>query len=101
VKETRHSDEGGSSSWEQAERDNRAAIANLQAGVSIAEVRNRMGTPDFTDTLTRDEHYYQVLYYRTHRQHGDGVTTRDECTPLVFRDDKLVGSGELAMQQVR
>ena len=33
---------------------------------------------------------------RTHRTHSDGDTTRDETTPLVFEDGKLVGIGERA-----
>ncbi|WP_279513250.1 DUF3192 domain-containing protein [Idiomarina aquatica] len=38
---------------------------------------------------------------RTHRTHADGMTTRDECTPIVFIDDKLTGTGELALDKVK
>jgi len=27
---------------------------------------------------------------------GDGITTKDECTPLVFRNGNLVGWGDSA-----
>jgi hypothetical protein len=30
-----------------------------------------------------------VVYYRTHRLHKDGLTTKDECTKLVFVNNSL------------
>jgi hypothetical protein len=39
-----------------------------------------------------------VLFYRTHRRDGDGVTTKDECTPLVFKNGLLIGWGDAAYQ---
>jgi hypothetical protein len=44
---------------------------------------------------------YQVLYYRTHRTHSDGETTKDETTPLVFKDSALIGWGMDALARVR
>lgn len=93
-----HGDE--MSEWEQTEQHNRQYISNLPAETTIEKVRSQLGNPDFTDSLRNDGAHYQVLYYRTHWRKGDGVTTKDECTPLVFRDGMLIGSGELALQQV-
>jgi len=31
---------------------------------------------------------YRVLYYRTQRLHADGDTTKDETTPLIFKNEK-------------
>lgn len=83
-------------SWQQAERENREAIASLEQGLTVGEIRYRMGTPDFLESVTVDGLAYQVLFYRTHRVRADGMTTRDETTPLVFEEGRLVGWGEVA-----
>lgn len=88
------------SSHERAERDNRRMIAALDDGASYDSVREQMDTPNFSDLVTVNGVRYRVLYYRTHRVEADGETTRDECTPLVFKDDVLIGAGELALRQI-
>lgn len=97
-----HWRDGGSqqADWQERERENRAAIAAFAAEVSIEHVRETLGTADFSDSLSKDGKHYQVLYYRTHRVDGDGKTTRDECTPLVFVDGALVGTGNLALSSL-
>lgn len=82
------------------ERENREAISGFDLGVSLASVKKQMGTPNFADRLTADGARYDILYYRTHRNEADGNTTRDECTPLVFKDGELVGSGQMALDRV-
>ncbi|WP_406664535.1 DUF3192 domain-containing protein [Gallaecimonas sp. GXIMD1310] len=79
------------------EKENRQSIAGLQTGMTQAAVLAKMGTPAFDDQLT-DGH--RVLFYRTQWKHGDGATTRDECTPLIFADGKLVGWGQLALNKL-
>lgn len=95
--------EKGNAQYEgqQDERDNRSKIASLPMQLSVTEAKQRMGTPDFSDRWQHADETYQVLYYRTHRTHADGMTTRDECTPIVFIGDKLVGTGELALDKVQ
>ncbi|EKE69896.1 DUF3192 domain-containing protein [Gallaecimonas xiamenensis] len=90
-------DDRGNSSHTKLERQNRDAIAGLSTGMSRADVVTRLGTPEFDDQLT-DGH--RVLFYRTQRKHGDGMTSRDECTPLIFDTDKLIGWGDLALQRL-
>ncbi|WP_010178580.1 DUF3192 domain-containing protein [Glaciecola sp. HTCC2999] len=82
------------SSWEVREKNNRAHVQGLQLGEHYLDITNKMGVADFNELLTRQNNTYQVLYYRTHRQNGDGVTTKDECTPLVFLNNELVGWGD-------
>ena len=82
------------------ERDARKYIAALELGVAPATVISELGAPEFSDRLTTKDGEVRVLRYRTHRAHADGETTRDETTPLVFLNDKLIGSGELALQQI-
>lgn len=83
------------------ERENRNRIAALPMQLSVNEVKQRLGTPDFSDRWQADDSDYQVLYYRTHRTHADGMTTRDECTPLVFVNGELTGTGDLALDSIK
>ena len=88
------------SSWEQRELDNREAIAQLQTSHSMQTVLEEMGTPDFDEKLNVNERAYRVLYYRTQRVKGDGITTKDECTPLVFYQGQLTGWGESEVKRL-
>lgn len=86
----------GEAAWQQTERENREAIARLDPGMRIEDVRRKMGTPDFLEALHIDGVHFEVLFYRTHRVRADGHTTRDETTPLVFADGFLQAWGESA-----
>jgi outer membrane protein assembly factor BamE (lipoprotein component of BamABCDE complex) len=81
---------------QQLERENRSTISQLETGLSIETVRSRLGTPDFSELLEADEGDYRVLFYRTQRREADGMTTRDETTPLIFFNGLLVEWGEAA-----
>lgn len=85
----------------QREQDNRSTIAGLPMAAPVTDVKQQLGTPDFTDRWQHQQENIEVLYYRTRWVHGDGKTTRDECTPLVFVDGKLAGSGQLALDRVK
>ena len=89
-----------SSDYRDSEQRNRQHIASLADGTALATVEAELGTPNFADLVTVDGVRYRVLYFRTHRVHADGNTTRDECTPVVFADGLLIGSGELALARV-
>ena len=87
--------------WEDMERDNRSRIANLQIGERYEAVLGQMGQPNFSEAFQMDGATYQVLYYRTHRTHSDGETSKDETTPLVFKDNSLIGWGMDALARIR
>lgn len=92
-------DQHGQADWQQREEHNRKTIASLAPGMSMQEVTARLGGPDFSELYKQDQQDIQVFFYRTHRHHGDGTTSKDECTPLVFKQAQLVGWGETAYQQ--
>ena len=75
---------------------NREYISTLPLGASSSQVVSQLGAPDFTEVFTGEAGEYRILRFRTHRTTSDGDTTRDETTPLVFLDGKLVGVGEQA-----
>lgn len=87
-------------SWQKAEKENRDKIASLALGQPLASVRERMGQPDFSESYREDGQDVLVLFYRTQRQDSDGTTTKDECTPLVFKSGLLTGWGDTVYAQV-
>ncbi len=85
---------GSGSSWEKQHQSNREVIANLALDTSYHTVLNKLHTPNFTELLKQGDDVYQVLFYATHSIHSDSKITKDECTPLVFKNEKLVGVGD-------
>ena len=86
------------SSWKKTQRYNQEQINKLTLQMSAEDIRTLLGTPDFTESFNKDGETVQVLFYRTHHQKSDGKTTKDECTPLVFKQNRLTGWGDKAYQ---
>ncbi|MFC6439611.1 DUF3192 domain-containing protein [Bowmanella sp. JS7-9] len=93
-------DDNWQSDWEAREEQNRRKITQLQPGMNMSQVQQLFGLADFNESYEKDGKQVQVLFYRTNRNHGDGKTTKDECTPIVLRDGVLVGWGETAYSQL-
>jgi hypothetical protein len=90
-----------SDQWAKIERENRDAITSLEIGMDRASVEGRMPNPPaMSEAFTVEDAVYTVLFYRTQRIDGDGRTTRDETTPLIFRDGVLDAWGESAFVQL-
>lgn len=73
--------------------ENRKKIAKVQLGSSFADMQEKLGVADFSQTYTHNEQTIRVLFYRTQRMHKDGLTTKDECTYLEFIDGELSQTG--------
>lgn len=73
----------------------------VEQQLSQQDVLDRLGSPDITAAVQQQQHIYQLLYYRTHRNTADGITTADECTALLFKNRILVALGEDAVRQYR
>jgi hypothetical protein len=93
-------DYGHSFDFEDQEQENRHQLSKLHLGMPLAMVRETMGIPDFNEVYTKEGETIQVLFYRTHRSKKDGITTKDECTPLIFKDNKLISWGDNAYKQL-
>jgi len=89
-----------SEGWQSLHRKNRKTISNLELGDDYNQVLGLFNTPDFTELVKKDENVFKVIYFATNSKHSDGKTTKDECTPLVFENNKLIGFGETALQQL-
>ena len=68
---------------------NKENVGKLKKGMSKAEVIAVMGEPVVGEVYCKPN----VLFYYTDTKWSDGNITRDECTPLVFEKDKLIGVG--------
>jgi len=86
--------------WRAEQGKNRSIINGLELGSERQNVLMRMGTPDFSEAFTSKDGNYHVLYYRTQHHRSDGETTKDETTPLVFRDNKLIGWGQSTLNSL-
>ena len=80
--------------WSEMSRNNRN-IKKLNTGISKAQVLAIMGEPLKTEVYNTEN----TWYYYTETKWSDGMKTRDECTPLFFKDDKLVGWGNIAYKK--
>lgn len=87
--------------WRSVQQDNRQMISQLELGTSRNQVTTLMGAPSLSEAFSQDGVDYRILYYRTQKRHSDGETTKDETTPLVFKNDKLIGWGEETLNRIR
>ena len=80
--------------WQDREEYNKVQISKLELGITRAEVMALLGTPDITEAKKQGNTAIQVMFFRTQHVRADGLTTQDECTPLLFENDKLIAWGE-------
>ena len=78
-----------SGDFEDREYENRKKIARIQLNSAFSDVTREMGVADFTETYLDDGKTVNAVYYRTHRIHKDGLTTKDECTKMIFVNNAL------------
>jgi hypothetical protein len=93
-------DSDSHSSWSKIEKENRQKISELSPGSAISMVRLSMGVPAFDELIVKDSKEYRVLLYRTQRIDADGITSKDECTPVLFANGELIGFGSTALDAI-
>lgn len=98
---TFYEDDPDQMSWQDRQAYNQKFINELSidAPISKDHVLQSLGSPDITEAKTISEQNYQVMFYRTHHKESDGITTKDECTPFLFKNGELVAWGEGAYEQ--
>ncbi|MGL4577671.1 MAG: DUF3192 domain-containing protein [Shewanella xiamenensis] len=85
--------------WEDRQVYNSQKLNDLTLGQDISAVKTLFGKADFTEAKSLKDSQLQVLFYRTHHEKSDGVTSKEECTPLIFKDNKLVAWGDDTYKQ--
>ena len=87
--------------WEDREEYNSIQIGKLELGVTHKEVIELLGSPDISEAKMVDETKLQVMFYRTQHVKSDGITSQDECTPLLFKNDVLIAFGANAYDKFK
>jgi len=87
--------------WQERQRDNKRIISQLELNDSRKTIIEQLGAPDISEAFVKGDDNYRILFYRTQHEHSDGDTSKDETTPLVFMNDRLVGWGMDALAAVR
>ncbi|MCP4272972.1 MAG: DUF3192 domain-containing protein [Gammaproteobacteria bacterium] len=89
--------------WDDREEINREYISSLTLDdkVNTDMIITKLGGPDISEAKQTAEDNLQVLFYRTRHIKSDGITTIDECTPLLFKNNQLIAWGENAYQQYK
>lgn len=87
--------------WQDREAFNKKQIANLMLESPKQEIVENLGDPDIAEAKITDHGKLHILFYRTQHKKSDGITTPDECTPLLFKNDKLIAWGDIAYEQYK
>jgi len=89
--------------WDDREVVNSKYIASmaLEDNLSKEIIISKLGGPDISEAKQAAGDNIQVLFYRTQHIKSDGITTVDECTPLLFKNNQLIAWGENAYQQYK
>ncbi len=53
----------------------------------------KINNPYSTEYFERDPDYFFILWYYTDVNQADGMVTRDELTPIIFKNGEAVGYG--------
>lgn len=88
------------SDWKAEQAKNAEYISSLTMGVDTTTVISDLGAPASSEAFVASGDEVRVLYYRTQHKRSDGETTKDETTPLVFVDGKLIGWGDAALNRI-
>ncbi len=83
--------------WKERQERNERMINKMVLGKTRTSVEADLGTPDIVESFVRSGETFTVLFYRTRHIDSDGLTTKDETTPLVFAEGLLVGWGDSAV----
>ena len=86
--------------FEDKEFNNRKKIAELTTKMNFLDVQHKLGIADFNEVYEKNNKKIQVLFYRTHVMKKDGITAKNECTPLVFINGELNSWGEQAYKDL-
>ena len=84
--------------WKDREEYNKVQVSKLELGVQKQTILELLGSPDISEAKRIGDKELQVMFYRTQHKQADGITTADECTPLLFVDGQLVAWGDSAYQ---
>jgi len=81
--------------WKEVQGRNRDNLMNLELGMTKDQVIQVMGKPDLNEAYQGAKgSSLVILFYYTNRKWADDNVTKDECTPIVLENGKLIGWGD-------
>ena len=81
--------------------ENYLRLQEVQPGMTRDEVIARMGPPQVSEEAEKGGEKYTILLYRTHTMDmPGGETVRGGLTPLIFKGNRLVGTGQRAYARI-
>jgi len=84
-----------SACWRAMQGWNRDNLMRLELDMTKEDVFRIMGKPDLNEAYKTEEgNKLEIFFYYTNRKWNDGNITRDECTPIILEDGKVIGWGE-------
>ncbi|GGD66995.1 DUF3192 domain-containing protein [Lacimicrobium alkaliphilum] len=92
-------DDPDSMDWRDREQYNKVQMGKLELGTSRQQIIELMGAPDISEAKQIQDQQIQIMFYRTQHMESDGITTMNECTPLLFENDVLIAWGDGTYQQ--
>jgi len=87
--------------WQNDQKVNRETISQLALGTNTEAVIQQLGSPTDSEAFIDGDTEVRVLFYRTRKTEADGETSRDETTPLVFKNNALAGWGDKVYESLR
>lgn len=88
--------------WEDREAFNRQYISKIKLDTfTFEQALTELGSPDLTEAKKVGDVNYQVTFYRTQHMKSDGITTKEECTPLLFKNGLLTAIGSVAYEEFK
>ncbi|WP_166425108.1 DUF3192 domain-containing protein [Paraglaciecola sp. 20A4] len=84
--------------WKDREEYNKVQVAKLELGQNKQQILDLLGGPDISEAKKTAEDTFQVMFFRTQHVKSDGITTQDECTALLLKNDELIAWGDSAYQ---
>jgi hypothetical protein len=85
--------------WEDREAFNKQYVTKLKLDeFTFDQIIKDLGSPDITEAMKKNSDHFQLMFYRTQHVKSDGITTEDECTALLFKNNVLIAIGKSAKQ---
>ena len=86
--------------WEDREAFNKQYVAKVKLDqLTFDQIILDLGSPDITEAKKVNSDKYQLMYYRTQHVKSDGITTEEECTALLFKNNTLNAIGHSAIEE--
>ena len=68
--------------------------------ISIKDLSDTIENPYKTEVYATEKDVYKIFYYYTDFMKGDGLITDDELTPIILKNNELLGWGRAVWDKI-